>query len=214
MIMLGIYCTGKVPFETVYLNGLVRDKSGQKISKSKGNVINPIEMIDKYGADALRMGLLMGTAAGNDTTVSEEKIRGYRNFANKVWNAARFVQMTAGDELSIKEIKLAKEDEAMINEFDKITKDITKDLEKLNLARAGETLYEYFWHHFCDICIEKLKAKLQDPETEKSAKATLHYLLKNSLIMLHPFVPFVSEAVWQAMYAKSGLLLSQKWFVL
>ena len=211
MIMLGIYCTGKVPFETVYLSGLVRDKAGQKISKSKGNVINPIEMIDKYGTDALRLGLLMGTAAGNDTSVSEEKIRGYRNFANKIWNAARFVQMTAGDELSINKIKLSQEDAVMISEFDKITKAITKDLEKLNLARAGETLYEYFWHNFCDICIEKLKAKLQDVATEQSAKATLHYLLKNSLILLHPFVPFVSEAVWQELYPKSGLLLGQKW---
>lgn len=211
MIMLGIYCTGKVPFETVYLNGLVRDKTGQKISKSKGNVINPIEMIDKYGTDALRLGLLMGTAAGNDTSVSEEKIRGYRNFANKIWNAARFVQMTASEELSIEGAEILTEDRAMIDEFTSVTKKITHNLEKLNLAGAGEILYEYFWHNFCDICIEKLKKRVQDPATEKSAKATLHYLLKNSLILLHPFVPFVSEAVWQELYPKNGLLLGQKW---
>lgn len=211
MIMLGLYCTGKAPFELVYLNGLVRDKQGQKISKSKGNVVDPLEMVDKYGADALRMGLLIGTAVGNDTVISEEKIRGYRNFANKIWNATRFVDLIAGDFVAIKDVKLSASNKKIVKEFDSVIKTITTHMEKYQLPQAGEMLYDYFWHTFCDKCIEQLKPELDKPETKDSASAVLHYILKNSLIMLHPFVPFVSEEAWGAVYSKEGLLLGQKW---
>lgn len=211
MIMLSIYCTGRIPFELVYLNGLVRDKHGQKISKSKGNVIDPLEMVDKYGADALRMGLLVGTAVGNDTTISEEKIKGYRNFANKIWNATRFVDLMAGDFVDIKDVELSAGNKKIIKEFDLIVKTITSHMEKYQLPQAGEMLYDYFWHTFCDKCIEQLKPELDKPDTRDSARAVLHYILKNSLIMLHPFVPFVSEEAWGIMYSKEGLLLGQKW---
>ncbi len=206
MIMMGIYCTGKIPFELVYFNGLVRDKTGAKISKSKGNVIDPLEMVEKYGADALRLGLLAGMAPGNDSIISEEKIRGYRNFANKIWNAARFIQLSAGAEIKLEDVKLAAEDEQAIKEFKGITKTVTGHMDKYRLAQAVELLYDYFWHQFCDKYIESAKTRLK---TDKSAEATLHYILKNCLIVLHPFVPFVTEAVWQNLYA--GLLLGEKW---
>ncbi|MFH1088292.1 MAG: valine--tRNA ligase [Patescibacteria group bacterium] len=206
MIMMGLYCTGKIPFEMVYLNGLVRDKAGVKISKSKGNVIDPLEMVEKYGADALRLGLLAGIAPGNDSMVSEEKIRGYRNFANKIWNAARFIQMNVGAEVKLENIKLNPEDKKAITEFHNTIKQVTTHMDKYRLAPAGEMLYEYFWHQFCDQYIEQAKTRLK---TDQSAEATLHYILKNCLIMLHPFVPFVTEAVWQEFYP--GLLLGEKW---
>jgi len=206
MIMLGIYCTGKIPFESVYLNGLVRDKQGIKISRSKGNVVDPLEMVEKYGADALRLGLLAGMAPGNDSIVSEEKIRGYRNFANKIWNAARFIQMNAGEDIDLKKVKLNPEDAAIIEAFQTVTKEATGHMDKYRFAQAGELLYEYFWHQFCDKYIESAKSRLK---TDQSAEATLHYILKNCLIMLHPFVPFVTEAVWQNLY--SNLLLGEKW---
>jgi len=208
MIMMGLYCTGKIPFELVYLNGLVRDKQGVKISRSKGNVVDPLDMVEKYGADALRMGLLAGMAPGNDSVVSEEKIRGYRNFANKIWNAARFIQMNAGGEVKLEDVKLIPEDEQIFKEFSGIVKQATDHMDKYRFAQAGELLYDYFWHQFCDKYIETTKTRLN---TDKSAEATLYYILKNCLIMLHPFVPFVTEAVWQNLYTDQDLLLGEKW---
>ncbi|MFH1088403.1 MAG: valine--tRNA ligase [Patescibacteria group bacterium] len=207
MIMLGIYCTGKIPFKLVYLNGLVRDKQGMKISRSKGNVVDPLEMVEKYGADALRLGLLGGMAPGNDSIISEDKIRGYRNFANKICNAARFIQMNAPEFKDISMVSLQPEDKAIIDQFHQIVKQTTSHMDKYRLAQAGELLYDYFWHEFCDKYIESTKSRIN---TNGSAEATLHYILKNCLIMLHPFVPFVSEAVWQNLYKKT-LLLGEEW---
>jgi len=211
MIMLGLYCTGKPPFKLIYLNGLVRDKHGQKISKSKGNTVDPLDMIDKYGSDALRLGLLLGTAPGNDTSVSEEKIRGYRNFANKVWNATRFINLMAPEFVDINDVKLGEAEARMVKEFDKVKQEITDHMENYRLSLAGEQLYDYFWHTFCDKCIEELKPKLDQTETKDQAVAVLHYILKNSLLMLHPFVPFASEAAWGILYSEFGLLLAQEW---
>ncbi|MDD5606033.1 MAG: valine--tRNA ligase [Patescibacteria group bacterium] len=211
MIMLGLYCTGEIPFELVYFNGIVRDKENQKISRSKGNVIDPIEMVDKYGADALRMGLMMGTAAGQDTHVDEDKIRAHRNFANKIWNAARFISMQDASPQAIDKVDLTKEDKAFIKEFNGIVKQVTKEMNKYAIAQAGDTLYQYFWHQFCDVVIENSKPALygDDDRQKSSAVATLNYILKNSLVMLHPFVPFVTEAVWQELY--EGDLIVASW---
>ncbi len=209
MIMLGLYCTGEIPFELVYLNGIVRDKDNQKISKSKGNVINPIDMVEKYGADALRMGLMMGTAPGNDTHVDEDKIRAYRNFANKIWNAARFINMKAPDAQPLGDIALSTADVKIIKEFEGIVKKVTAELDKYNIGQAGDILYQYFWHRFCDECIEEAKPRLEGRETNNSTGTALSYILKNCLIMLHPFVPFATEAVWQELY--NGQLISQEW---
>ena len=216
MIMLGLYCTGEIPFELVYFNGIVRDKDNQKISKSKGNVIDPIEMVEKYGADALRMGIMMGTSAGQDTHVDEDKIKAYRNFANKIWNAARFVKKQvsglAGKQVSpklLEEIELGEADAKILEEFTGIVEKATKELDKYEIGQAGDTLYQYFWHRFCDECIEEAKSRLDDGATKESTGATLSYILKNCLVMLHPFVPFVTEAVWQELY--EGQLIEANW---
>ncbi|MBN2585064.1 valine--tRNA ligase [Patescibacteria group bacterium] len=211
MIMLGLYCTGEAPFELVYFNGIVRDKENQKISRSKGNIIDPMEMVEKYGADALRMGMMMGTAAGQDTHVDEDKIRAYRNFANKIWNAARFINIKSPDAKDVTDIKLGAEDKKMLDEFSGVAKDITKLMDKYDIGQAGDKLYQYFWHRFCDECIEEAKLRLEDDKTKDSTGAALNYILKNSLKLLHPFVPFVTEAVWQTLYQEEGLLLTQKW---
>jgi len=209
MIMLGLYCTGKIPFGLVYLNGIVRDKDNQKISKSKGNVIDPIDMVDKYGADALRMGLMMGTAPGNDTHVDEDKIRAYRNFANKIWNAARFINMKVPDVKAVDKMSLGAADAKILEEFTEIIEKATKELDKYEIGQAGDTLYQYFWHRFCDECIEEAKPRLDDDNAKESTGAALAYILKNCLVMLHPFVPFVTEAVWQELY--EGQLIEANW---
>jgi len=209
MIMMGLYCTGEIPFETVFFNGLVRDNHGQKISKSKGNVIDPLVMVQKYGADALRMGLIVGTAAGNDTNISEDKIRAYRNFANKIWNAARFVEMKQPKDKSITEVKLGERDAEVIKEFETAAAEMTKMMEKYQLGQAGEFVYDYFWHTFCDKIIEEYKDQLEDENRKEAAGAVLHHILKNSLVLLHPFVPFATEAVWQELY--EGQLITASW---
>ena len=194
MIMLGVYVTGEVPFREVLIHGLVRDREGQKISKSKGNVINPIEMADKYGADALRMGLLWGASVENDVALSEENINAQRKFSNKVWNAARFV--------------LQMEQEAPANEefdkkIDRIIRETTKHLNKFELSQASELLYSEFWHWFCDVCIEESK---QGKIGAKQMKNGLTTFIK----LLHPFMPFVTEQIWHEIDNKD-LLISSSW---
>ncbi len=211
MIMLGLYVTGDVPFKNVYLHGLVRDKDRVKMSKSRGNVINPLGVADIYGADALRMALVFGTSAGNDAIISEEKIRGMRNFSNKIWNASRFVilRVTDGDlktgqtgpdkinDLKIDEAKLTAADKKIIKNHTEIIKSVTTKLNKYQFSQAGEELYEYFWHNVCDVYIEESKAQLDDAKIQENTKKVLIKVLSESLILLHPFVPFVTEAVWQ-----------------
>ncbi|MBI2010439.1 MAG: valine--tRNA ligase, partial [Candidatus Chisholmbacteria bacterium] len=200
MLMLGLYRTGKVPFEQVYLHGLVRDEKGQKMSKSKGNVINPVSVIEKYGADALRMALVMSTTAGRDSATGEEKIRGMRNFTNKIWNAARFILMKQegdkGETLrQSRQGGIAQGDKKFLETLNKIVEKVTGQLNGLKAGLAAETLYKEFWHRFCDKCIEKAKSG------EISAKSLTEGLVV-FLKLLHPFVPFVTEAVWQELYEK------------
>jgi len=186
MIMLGLYETEKVPFNDVLLHGLVRDADGEKISKSKGNVIDPLLMSDKYGADALRMGIIWGSLVENDIALSENNIKGQRNFSNKVWNIARFV-------LSVppgKRGKRNKEDLWILNELKLTTRAVTKSLNKYLLNKAAEEIYEFIWHKFADIYLEKTKTRRAD------AQKTLEVVLQNSIKLLHPFMPFVTEAIW------------------
>ncbi|MCG2692010.1 class I tRNA ligase family protein, partial [Microgenomates group bacterium] len=195
MLMMGLYATGKVPFEKVYLHGLVRDEKGQKMSKSKGNVMNPVEVIEKYGADALRMSLVMSTTAGQDSAVGEGKIRGMRNLTNKIWNAARFVvnmKDNEGDSKIKKELK-------------KIVSKITKQLEDMKPGLAAETVYNEFWHWFCD-------QKIEEAKKGKISQAVLLEGLRTFLKLLHPFVPFVTEAVWlQLPKTEEKLLINSQW---
>jgi valyl-tRNA synthetase len=195
MIMLGLYVTNKVPFREVYLHGLVRDATRQKMSKSKGNVLNPIEVAEKYGTDALRMALLVGNTPGQDMALAEDKIKANKLFANKVWNIARFVlsQERTG------EIK-----PELKKEFDAVATEVTEDIEHYRVYLAAEKLYHYLWGRFAAEILEESKGK---PE----CGATLYYILENSLKLLHPFMPFVTEEIWGSMPGNKELLMIEEW---
>jgi len=212
MTMFGLYLAGDVPFKTVHLHARVVDKHGQKMSKSKGNVIDPIPMMKKYGTDALRMSLVFGIAPASDIVVSEEKIMAMRNFANKIWNAARFVITNLELKNQNSKIKIEEEniwkntensdDKWILSELDKITKTVTKQIETYHFGQAAETLYEFFWHVFCDKYIEMTKPRLfskdnPDFKPDESALCTLYSVLCTSLKLLHPFMPYVTETIWQ-----------------
>lgn len=200
MIMLGLYTTGKVPFKTVYLHGMVRDKNNQKMSKSKGNVISPIEMTDKYGTDALRMALIIGNTPGTDMALSEDKIRGYKNFANKLWNISRFVLSNCeGLKYDENFSSFEGSDKELHEKWNEFIKDIRKDIDEYRLYMAGEKLYHFAWNNFADIILEDSKKILSEgSEAEKeSRKQTLVYILENLIRALHPFMPFATEAIWQ-----------------
>lgn len=195
MLMLGLYRTGEVPFKKVYLHGLVRDAKGQKMSKSRGNVISPLDVSSEYGTDALRMGLVVGNTPGTDLNLDPHKINAYKKFANKLWNIARFVlaQEQVGD--LQQELK---------DEFDALAADVTKDIEHYRIYMAAEKLYHYVWSRFASEILEESKDK---PEYA----ATLYYILRNSLKLLHPFMPFVTEEIWQSLPGTNQLLLVEPW---
>jgi len=215
MIMFGIYITGKVPFEYVYLHGLIRDKDRQKMSKSKGNVVDPLGVIDLYGTDALRMALIVGNASGNDPVISEEKIRGYRNFANKIWNASRFVLMNLNSFNKNKKPKLNEGDKKTIKELEKIVKDITRNMESFRYYSAAEKIYHYFWHNFADKIIERCKPRLKSENQDErfAAQYLLLKILKTNLKLLHPFMPFVTEEIYQKLPLadRKKLLMIEEW---
>ncbi|MCX6718721.1 MAG: class I tRNA ligase family protein [Candidatus Staskawiczbacteria bacterium] len=209
MTMLGIYATGEVPFKNVYLHGLVRDKDKQKMSKSKGNVIDPLGVMDIYGTDALRMALVVGNTPGNDLAISEEKIKGYRNFATKIWNASRFVMMQTGNskfEIRNPKQTLNSKDKKLIKDFKKIAKEVTKEMDEFKFYVASEKIYHYFWHTFCDKIIEDYKEK-------RVSQYVLLTLLSESLKLLHPFMPFVTEEIYQQLpiKKKQKCLMVESW---
>jgi len=187
----------------VLLHGLVRDKYGVKISKSKGNIINPIEMVQKYGADALRVALIWGSLVENDNSVSEDNIKGQRNFANKIWNVARFVFMQS----PAKKAKKNTDDLEIIKHLKVTSRNITRLLEKYRLSEAAEEIYDFIWHKFADVYIEKTK------ERREEAQKTLELVLQESLKLLHPFMPFVTEVIWQEGKERfdSPILISAPW---
>ncbi len=220
MIMMGIYCTGKVPFEYVYLHGLVRDKDRQKMSKSKGNVIDPLGVIDLHGADALRMALVFGSSAGRDIVVSEEKIIAQRRFANKIWNAARFsLQNLEGDKSFLKtketDLQYTKEDRWIISELNRSLKRMDESMQSFNFHQAAEEVYNFFWHKFCDKTIEDVKKRIQKEGNSKdktTAKKVLYETLLTSLKMLHPFMPFITEEIYQMLPGKpKRALIAEDW---
>ncbi|HPT40097.1 MAG TPA: class I tRNA ligase family protein, partial [Candidatus Paceibacterota bacterium] len=212
MIIFGKYITGETPFKYVYLHGLIRDKDRQKMSKSKGNVIDPLGVIDEYGSDALRMSLIVGNAPGNDPIISEEKIRGYRNFANKIWNASRFVLMNLQDFDPETKIKLSAKDKTNLKSLDKLVSDVTKDIEGFKLYYAAEKLYHYFWHNFADKIIEESKANLQNDKERASTQYVLFKILETNLKLLHPFMPFITEEIYQKLPGeKKNLLIIEEW---
>jgi len=216
MILMSGYHMGNIPFEKVYLHGLVRDGQGRKMSKSLGNIIDPVDLIEKYGADAMRFSLIVGAGPGSDMKLSEDKVRGYRNFATKIWNASRFVLMNYDEELKTKPV-YTKADKANLEQLKKINKKVTDDIEAFKFHSAADAIYHYFWHTFADKIIEGSKKRLH-PDNKASDRAAaqkvLMTILTDSLKMLHPFVPYVTEAVWEKIPdANKGqkLLMVEKW---
>ena len=213
MILMSTYLVGEIPFRTVYLHGLVRDEKGKKMSKSLGNVIDPLVMIEKYGADATRLSLIIGAAPGNDLKLAEDRVKGYRNFANKLWNIARFVQMNTSDYKGKGKLKLSAKDKKILSDFEKIKKQVTKLIEEYRLSQAAETLYHYTWHTFADKVLEDSKKVLGSKETRKARQHVLLTILKELLRLLHPFTPFVTEELYQQLFLKDKkeMLMIAKW---
>ena len=203
MIFSGVEHMGKAPFDTVFIHGIVRDAQGRKMSKSLGNGIDPLLEIEKYGADALRFTLATGNSPGNDMRYTPEKVEASRNFANKLWNAARFVLMNLDDNEPTPYIpeKLALEDKWVLSIYNRVVKEVTDNLEKFELGIAVQKLYDFIWDIFCDWYIELAKARLtgEDEEAKKTARGVLCYVLCGTLKLLHPFMPFITEEIWQTL---------------
>jgi valyl-tRNA synthetase len=224
MIMFGIYLTGKPPFKDIYLHGLVRATDGKKMSKSLGNVIDPLDYIEEYGADALRMGLISGTANGKDFSFPKDKVIAYRNFANKLWNMARFMLMMFGDfegkenasDLIFdvgKNEKLSDVDKDMLDKLHILSIEVNKNLEKYRFADASDLIYQFMWHEVADKYIEYVKG-LEEKEKAVSL-GVLRYVYVSGLKLLHPFMPFVTEAIWESLPKLDGepeLLINNPWF--
>lgn len=218
MIMFGLYLANEVLFKVVHLHSRVVDIEKKKMSKSKGNVIDPIEMVEKYGADALRMALVFGTAPASDIVVTEEKIKAMRNFANKIWNASRFA-LAHETKLKVKSSKFKvtnKDDQWILSELNKTIKTVTKNLDSYYFGRASEEIYNFIWHVFCDKYLEMVKPRLGQSsdisrQSSKSALCTLHFALYTILRLLHPFMPFITETVWQMLPGRRQPLIISDW---
>ncbi len=210
MILMTTYLLEDIPFKTIYLHGLIRDKDKQKMSKSKGNIIDPLGVIDTYGTDALRIALIFSTATGNDIPLAEEKIKGMKHFANKLWNISRFILSNTDDfDTEIDETKLTEADKEILAKLKIATKEITENIEGLKLNEAAQAAYHFTWHELADIYLEASKKQLQDPEISANTKATLAKTLKTTLKLLHPFMPFVTEEIWSNLNQKDLLIISE-----
>ena len=215
MVFSGIEQTGKLPFHTALFHGLVRDAQGRKMSKSLGNGIDPIEIINKYGADALRFSLSINVSPGSDIRLSEEKVESYRNFANKIWNAARFVLMNlqgfTPEGIPTEHLTLA--DQWILTQFQSAAKDITENLEAFDLGYAATRIYDFAWSTFCDWYIEIAKQGLygDDPVRKKTTQEVLYYVLIGILKLLHPYMPFITEEIYGYLPGVDGMLISAQW---
>lgn len=200
MITMGLEFTGKAPFSTVYIHGLIRDEKGQKMSKSKGNTIDPVKIIDKYGCDALRFTMTsLCTYGGQDIKMSEERFEYGRNFANKIWNASRFVLMNL-DGVDNKDIdfeKLTIADKWILDKLNKTAKEVNENIKEFRIGEVAHILYDFFWNSYCDWYVEIAKIQLQDSELKANTQRVLRYVLDMSLRMLHPIMPHITERVWQ-----------------
>lgn len=212
MVLMSNFLLGTVPFRNVYLHGLVRDERGRKMSKSIGNIIDPLDMIAKYGADAVRLSLLIGAAPGNDLKLSEDRIRGYKNFANKIWNITRFVLENTQDAT---EVAFTPQDESLRTEVDTVCMQTTRHIEEYRLDLAADTLYQFIWHRFADSILEESKLILKSGISADiaSRKWLLRTVLVDLLKLLHPFMPFVTEEIWDSLpYAlDKNLLMVESW---
>ncbi len=226
MILMSQFLLGDIPFKTVYLHGLVRDEQNRKISKSLGNNIDPVDMIAQYGADAVRMAMIVGTSPGNDSKISAEKFKAYKNFANKIWNASKFVLMNMQDYKPAKKITLTAVQKKYLKDLQKLIKEITKLMDDYKFYIAAEKMYHYFWHIFCDKIIEESKTALMGgaelrgnlrgtAQKLKERQATQYLLLEilgTSLKLLHPFMPFITEEIYQKLPGnQQKMLMVEEW---
>ena len=215
MIFSALEYTGQVPFDTVLIHGLVRDAQGRKMSKSLGNGIDPLEIIDQYGADALRFTLATGNSPGNDMRFSDEKVEASRNFANKIWNAARFILMNLDENEYAPYVpkNLSIEDKWILSKYNDLVKDVTDSLEKFELGLAVQKLYDFIWDVFCDWYIEIAKIRLNGecPTAKATVKAVLVYVMSNTLKLLHPFMPFITEEIWQTLPHDGDSIMISEW---
>ena len=213
MITSGIEQMGETPFETVLIHGLVRDELGRKMSKSLGNGVDPLEVVEEYGADALRFSLVMGVSPGNDTRYSREKVEAARNFANKVWNASRFVLMNVNERTGFAPAKLETADKWILSRLQEAIRDVSDHMEDGDFGLAAPKIYDFAWSEFCDWYIELSKSRLlgENGESKDTVKAVLLYVLENLLKLLHPFMPFLTEQVYKYLPDTEGFLMLQKW---
>ena len=210
MMFSGLEHMGEVPFKTVLIHGLVRDEQGRKMSKSLGNGIDPLEVIDKYGADALRFMLANGNSPGNDMRYSDDKVKAARNFANKLWNASRFIMMNLPDDFEMQGLpeKLELEDKWVVSKFNTLAKEVNENLEKFELGVSASKIYDFIWDVYCDWYIELTKPRIQEGgETAKSAQAVLVWVMSGMLKLLHPFMPYITEEIWQVLTNESGPIM-------
>ena len=216
MIFSGCEHTGKTPFHTVLIHGLVRDDKGRKMSKSLGNGIDPLEMIEKYGCDALRMNMVTGNSPGNDMRFYVERCEAMRNFANKLWNASRYVMMNLGDDAENKLPEISKleiADKWVLSKLNTLIAEVTDNLEKYELGVAVQKVYDFIWDTYCDWYIELTKARLysEDAQRKRTAMQVLVYVLDQILRLLHPFMPFITEEIWQSIPHEGNALIVAKW---
>ena len=213
MIFSGIEQMGDSPFDTVLIHGLVRDAQGRKMSKSLGNGVDPLEIIDKYGADALRFSLAMGVSPGNDTRYSDEKVESARNFANKVWNASRFVLMNTQTREAIDQALLQLPDQWILARLNKAVAEVSAHMEDGDFGMAANKIYDFAWSEFCDWYIELSKGRLmgEDEEQKRNVRGVLLYVLEGLLKLLHPFMPFLTEEVYQHLPEHDGMLILARW---
>ena len=216
MIVSGLEHMHKAPFHTVLIHGLVRDNLGRKMSKSLGNGIDPLEMIDKYGCDALRMNMIMGNSPGNDMRFYVERCEAMRNFANKLWNASRYVLMNLGDDAAselpcVDDLTIA--DKWVLSKLNTLISEVTKNLESYELGVALQKVYDFLWDTYCDWYIELTKARLysEDEAQKKNALNVLVYVLDQTLRLLHPFMPFITEEIWQSIPHEGDALIVASW---
>ena len=198
MIFSGLEYTGQKPFSDIFIHGLVRDSQGRKMSKSLGNGIDPLQVIDEYGADALRFMLANGTSPGNDMRYGDDKVKAARNFANKLWNASRFILMNLSDEIVKPELpdELLMEDKWLLSKYNSVVKTVNDNLESFELGVASQNVYDFIWDVFCDWYIEISKARLNaGGETAINAQKVLVYVMSGILRLLHPFMPFITEEI-------------------
>ena len=213
MIFSGIEHMGETPFETVLIHGLVRDELGRKMSKSLGNGVDPLEVVEEYGADALRFSLVMGVSPGNDTRYSKDKVEAARNFANKVWNASRFVLLNVSERKTFDPVKLETADKWILTRLQEAVKDVSDHMEDGDFGLAATKIYDFAWSEFCDWYIELSKSRLlgEDGESKETVKGVLLFVLENLLKLLHPFMPFLTEQVYKYLPDSEGFLMLQKW---